>query len=181
MPQRLFVSTGPVVLVANANEDHTRPVLTPRVREAPRLLGYRMGGNAPATLTDGGDTNSFGLAVTLRASDRPVPDASDSPRTFQDQPTERHIIDYWHKHLTVNAATLVGFFLSPTAWQTEWIHCDLLLPELHVTFLLTNQTGNTHIFRGWLMVEYDWQKVTVAQLVALKMAWGLDAEGKTLP
>ncbi len=175
LSQRLYDS-GQLVVSNGGGDVGLLRLLKGRARQLVHLTGYRFGiAGGGANLADGSRYIAGGF---LRAINKDYNDSAlvfifdDTPAT---PPLERHVIDFkiWApRHEIVTS----GAMLDERAFDTGWVACDLIVPEVNLASIINNDLGASATWRHWGIVEYDWVDASLEDVAARMFAWGRDPQ-----
>jgi len=176
---RKWVRALPLETVeAGVAESVTKPLLQLRPDAVPHLWGYRTGHSLNQSTSFLADNNGWHSATVLRTSGEDLP-ADTSPRNLITggpigKSVENQIIDYLDFEEKMVEVSTVGLIINKITWNSEWVPCDLVVPELWATWLCQNSDATSFTWQAWVVIDYTWEPVTAGELAAVNLVWGRD-------
>ena len=152
----------------------TFSIVEPRAEHVLRLRGYAF---FNTLLTQFG-TDNDGITVQTALSAIPItPDTVDVLTWFDQNVIPRQsLVDFWSSRWSLQIFSSAVL----TTWQEHhhhsgWQYTDLLVPELSLIHMGT-PLGVTVSVGEACVVEYEYVKVSVAELAAVNLMWGRDPQ-----
>lgn len=171
--QRLLFSRG-ITGGSGAANDEVTVFLRARVRALIRLTGYRM------ILTDTPDLDAqddtFAFHIILQTQERKWNVAiADQSLTDIVAFGGHRIIDYMGIDIIIRQVGTPGSaYVINASRQSEWVKCDLLVPQLAL-FAQLNATPSSNGHYG-IVVEWEWEPASLATVAAAFLSWGVDPD-----
>lgn len=155
------------IIVDNDEAFASHSILSGRARQVIRLHGYRIGVSAGWASPVTSDTLDY--LVALQAIDRNWGLNPDQfmGGTQQAQIAKQTLIDlYWSSNITLTGS------LGITVFNSEWVPCNLLLPEIAVYKAVDGSDASG--YTSWVVLEYEWVDASPGEIAAVNLVWGRD-------
>jgi len=170
-------------VVANgASESQTIRMLTTRAMQVPHIWGYRFGAAISQNQTYSVSSQGWDLGFLLRADGEDLPGGVDY-RTLIDarlggagNVVDRSLIDFVIHEMSISIGAAFANVRNFNWYSSDWIPCDLILPEIYASTIVTNRDTAQTNFRAFVILDYTWEDVDPGELAAINLLWNRDAQ-----
>lgn len=149
----------------------TAMVISGRARQALRLLGYRI-----SVSHEGADAGAADEVILGGALHTVNPEAAGTLWSPGNSEFQASRIDEIMLRVKTSVLGGSGGFVFPESVNSGWVYTDLLLPAVYASGYHFNEKNLQALGQLDVVLEYEWQTVSIDEIAAINFAWGRDPQ-----